>query len=84
MNGILGIFFWEFLELISLLIYEWFLSSLLNSNRKIEPELMRQLMFDIQINSITSSGGIKVKGLELLDNQPSISSLSNTDEFSSD
>ena len=41
-------------------------------------------MFDIQIDSITSSGGIEVKGLELLDNQPSIGSLSDTDEFSSD
>ena len=45
---------------------------------------MRQLMFDIQINSITSFSSIKVKGLELLDNQPSICSLSDTDEFSSD
>jgi hypothetical protein len=45
---------------------------------------MRRLMFDIQIDSITSSGGIEVKGLELLNNQPSIGSLSDTDEFSSD
>ena len=45
---------------------------------------MRRLMLDIQIDSITSSGGIEVKGLELLDNQPSIGSLSDTDEFSSD
>ena len=45
---------------------------------------MRRLMFVIQIDSITSSGGIEVKGLELLDNQPSIGSLSDTDEFSSD
>ena len=45
---------------------------------------MRQLMFDIQINSITSSSGIEVKGLELLDNQLSIGFLSDTDEFSSD
>ena len=41
-------------------------------------------MFDIQINSITSSSSIEVKGVELLDNQPSIGSLSDTDEFSSD
>ena len=41
-------------------------------------------MFDIQIDSITSSSGIEVKGLELLDNQPSIGSLSDTDEFSFD
>src|SRR3954454_15940151 len=45
---------------------------------------MHRLMFDIQIDSITSSGGIKVKGLELLDNQPSIGSLSDIDKFSSD
>ena len=45
---------------------------------------MRQLMFDIQINSITSSGGIEIKGLELLDNQPSIGSLSDINKFSSD
>jgi hypothetical protein len=54
-----------------------------NSNRKIEPELMRRLMFDNQIRSIISSG-IEVKGLDLLDNQHTIGSLSATDEFSSD
>jgi hypothetical protein len=55
-----------------------------NSNRKIEPELMRQLMFNSQINSIISSGSIKVKGLELLDNHFSIGFLSDTDQFSTD
>jgi hypothetical protein len=55
-----------------------------NSNRKIEPELMRRLMFDSQIDSIISSGSIEVKGLELLDNHPSIGSLSDTDQFSTD
>src|SRR5271170_7317621 len=44
---------------------------------------MRRLMFDNQIRSIINSG-IEVKGLELLDNQHSIGSLSATDEFSSD
>ena len=61
----------------------YFLGSLLNSKRKIEPELMRRLMFDNQIRSIINSG-VEVKGLELLDNQHSIGSLSATDEFSSD
>ena len=42
------------------------------------------MIFNIQIDSIISSSGIEVKGLELLDNQPSISSLSDIDEFSSD
>jgi len=41
-------------------------------------------MFDSQINSIISSGSIEVKGLELLDNHPSIGSLSDTDQFSTD
>jgi hypothetical protein len=41
-------------------------------------------MFDSQIDSIISSGSIEVKGLELLDNHPSIGSLSDTDQFSTD
>ena len=60
-----------------------FLGSLPNSNRKIEPELMRRLMFNGQIDSIISSG-VEMKGLEFLDNRPSIGSLSVTDQFSSD
>lgn len=40
-------------------------------------------MFDSQIDSIISSG-VETKGLELLDNQLSIGSLSATDQFSSD
>ena len=60
------------------------LGSLPNSNRKIEPELMRRLMFDSQVESIISSSGVEMKGLELLDKRPSIGSLSVTDEFSSD
>ncbi|GET64379.1 hypothetical protein GLOIN_2v1775288 [Rhizophagus irregularis DAOM 181602=DAOM 197198] len=59
------------------------LGSLPNSNRKIESELMRRLMFDKQIENIISSG-IEVKGLELLNSQRTIGSLSVTDEFSSD
>ena len=60
------------------------LGSLPNSNRKIEPELMRRLMFDSQVESIISSSGVEMKGLELLGRRPSIGSLSVTDEFSSD
>jgi len=37
-----------------------------NSHRKIEPELMRRLMTETQINDIISSG-LEVRGLELLD-----------------
>lgn len=44
---------------------------------------MRRLMFDNQIDSIVSSG-VETKGLELLDNRPSVGSLSTTDRFSSD
>ena len=60
------------------------LGSLPNSNRKIEPELMRRLIFDSQVESIISSSGVEMKGLELLGRRPSIGSLSVTDEFSSD
>lgn len=44
---------------------------------------MRRMMFDSQIDSIISSG-VETKGLELLENRPSIGSLSTTDQFSSD
>ncbi len=54
----------------------------MSDNRKIEPELMRWLMFDSQINSIINSG-VEIKGLDLLDNRPSVGSLSTTDQFSS-
>src|SRR5436853_6437730 len=60
------------------------LGSLPNSNRKIEPELMRRLIFDSQVESIISSSGVEMKGLELLGRWPSIGSLLVTDEFSSD
>src|SRR2546430_953743 len=60
------------------------LGSLPNSNRKIEPELMRRLIFDSQVESIISSSGVEMKGLELLGRRPHIGSLSVTDEFSSD
>jgi hypothetical protein len=57
--------------------------SLPNSNRKIEPELIRRLMFDNQIKSIISSC-VEVKGLELLNYQRSIESFSAPDKFSSE
>ena len=60
-----------------------FVGSLPNSNRKIEPKLMRQLMYDSQIGSIISSG-VEAKGLEFLDNRPSVGSLSATDQFTTD
>ena len=45
---------------------------------------MRRLIIDIQIDSITSSSDIEIKGLELLNNQLLISFLSDIDEFFSD
>ena len=54
-----------------------------NSHRQIEPELMRRLMAETQINDIISSG-LEVKGLELLKNRPSVGSLSDTNEFSTE
>jgi hypothetical protein len=59
------------------------LGNLPNSNRQIEPELMRRLMFDKQIDSIICSG-VETKGLDLLEKQPSVGSLSSTDQFEAD
>jgi hypothetical protein len=59
------------------------LGSFPNSNRQIEPELMRRLMNDNWIETIISSG-IQTKGLELLENRPTVGSLSENDQFSSD
>ena len=59
------------------------LGSLPNSHRKIESELMRHLMFDSRISNIINSG-VVTKGLDLLNNRPSVGSLSVADEFSSD
>lgn len=54
-----------------------------NSHRQIEPELMRRLMTDAQINDIINSSSSEVIGLELLDKRPSVGSLSEfpTDEM---
>src|SRR6266540_3091940 len=43
---------------------------------------MRKIMFDVQIEDIKSSG-IETKRLELLENRPTVGSLSTTDRFSS-
>jgi hypothetical protein len=59
------------------------LGNLPNSNRQIELELMRRLMFDKQIDSIICSG-VETKGLDLLEKQPSVGSLSSTDQFETD
>ena len=44
---------------------------------------MRRLIFDNQIDSIISSG-VATKGLDLLNRRPSVGSLSDTDQYSSD
>ncbi len=44
---------------------------------------MQRLMTDLQVNNIISSG-IETKGLEIFNNQPSVGSLSDTNEFSTD
>jgi hypothetical protein len=41
-------------------------------------------MFDRQIDSQINDMRVETKGLELLSNRPSVGSLSETDEFSSD
>ncbi|GET52427.1 uncharacterized protein LOC110233779 [Rhizophagus irregularis DAOM 181602=DAOM 197198] len=46
------------------------LGSFLNSRRKIEPEIMRRLMFDNQISNIINSS-VESKGLDLISNRPS-------------
>ena len=59
------------------------LGSTPNSHQKIEPEIMRRIMNDCKISNIINSG-INTKGLELLDNRPSVGSLSATDPFDSE
>ena len=60
------------------------LGSLPNSRRRIEPELMRRLMAEAQINDIISACRPEVRGLELFNNRPSVGSLSDTDELPTD
>jgi hypothetical protein len=49
----------------------------------VEPEIMRRLMNDNRIANLTNSG-IETKGLDLLNNRPTVGSLSAADNFSSD
>lgn len=65
------------------MILSYLLGNLPNSHRQIESELMRRLMSDSQIEDIISSG-IETKGLEIFNNRPSVGSLSDTNEFSTD
>ncbi|GES73576.1 hypothetical protein GLOIN_2v1883106 [Rhizophagus clarus] len=60
------------------------LGSLPNSHRKIKPELMRRIMNDNQISNIISLNLINTKGLNILDTRPSVGSILETDEFTSD
>ena len=59
------------------------LGSLPNSQRQIEPELMRRLMAEAKVNDIISSG-LEIKGLELLNIRSSVGSLSDADDFSTE
>ena len=54
-----------------------------NSHQKIEPELIRQIMNDKQINNIVSSEIVDTKGLDILDTRPSVGSISEPDKFTS-
>ena len=65
------------------LLFKITLGSFPNSRRKIEPEIMRHLMFDNQISNIINSG-VESKGLDLISNRPSVGSLSEADQFSAD
>ena len=87
MNGMLGIVFSVF----SITLYYFsFINNVLinlgllpNSNRKIEPEIICRLMFDNQVSNIINSG-VETKGLDLLNNWPSVGLLSEADQFSAD
>ena len=53
-----------------------------SSHRQIEPEIMRRLMNDNRIREISSS--VDIRGLNLLDSQTTVGSLSENDEYSYD
>ena len=59
------------------------IGSLPNSYRKIEPELMRRLMNDLQIVNLTKNHSGKM-GFEFLNNRSNIGSISKLDQFSTD
>ncbi|CAB4422093.1 unnamed protein product [Rhizophagus irregularis] len=77
--------FWASLHFLVFFVraHEWRASFLPNSHRKIEPELIRRIMNDKQINNIVSSGIVDTKGLDILDTRPSVGSISEPDEFTS-
>ena len=45
---------------------------------------MRRIMNDNQIDNIISSGAVPTKGLDILDTRPSVGSVSESDEFTSE
>ena len=59
------------------------IGSLPNSHRKIESEIMRRLMNDRRILYLTTNYSDKT-GLEFLNNEPNIGSISELDQFSVD
>jgi hypothetical protein len=59
------------------------LGSLPNSHRKIESEIMRRLMNDRRILYLTTNYSDKT-GMEFLNNEPNIGSISELDRFSAD
>jgi hypothetical protein len=59
------------------------IGALPNSHRKIEPELMRRLMNDLQIVNLTKNHSGKI-GFEFLNNRSNIGSISELDQFSTD
>ena len=45
---------------------------------------MRRIMNDNQISNIISSGSVSTKGFNILDTRPSVGTISENDEFSSE
>ena len=84
MNGILGKFLLNYIILLhSILMNFNIIGSLPNSHRKIEPELMRRLMNDLQIVNLMKNHSGKM-GFEFLNNRSNIDSISELDQFSMD
>src|SRR5579859_1751770 len=61
----------------------YILGALPNSHRKIEPEIMRQIITDSYVDSIINSSEM-TKGLEFLNNRSLVGSLAEADKFSAD
>jgi hypothetical protein len=83
MNGILGKFLLNYFILLHKILMNFKIGSLPNSHRKIEPELMRRLMNDLQIVNLTKIHSDKT-GFEFLNNRLNIGSISELDQFSTD